>query len=437
MKGNPLILLAGAVLWLGTLVGAYQLGHRQTPGQTTADTTADTTASAATANTRVAASSRGGADSMGMRGQRTTERPATVKQLFSQFKSLMRPGLMQNPVMMMRALAIMDKLRPEDVPAALLEIEAMKDPQAKMMTYMAVLGKWAEQDGPAAMKYAEDHAKDLGATGAVLKMSVVPIWAEKDPDAVWAWYQSHKDNDSGGMFGGNQMMLSSIFSSLMTNDPDTAFKRLGELDQGARFMALSGMSQAAMFDETKRQDMMERIKTLPDASERSQARQMLISQWVMFAPDEAAAWVGKQPANEQKEMRDTVGQSFMMSDPQKGAAFIMQGATAEEKPALYAKVVGSWGAMNPEAAATWLAQQGDGPELDQGRMALAISYGGKNSAAAMATVRAITDDTQRFTAAGMVYDKCKRADAAAADKALDNAGLTADQVQQIRDRAGK
>ena len=55
----------------------------------------------------------------------------------------------------------------------------------------------------------------------------------------------------------------------------------------------------------------------------------------------------------------------------------------------------------------------------------------------MATVRAITDDTQRFTAAGMVYDKCKRADAAAADKALDNAGLTADQVQQIRDRAGK
>lgn len=429
MKAKPLSILAGSVLWLGTLIGGYQLGQRQGSGQAAAEQPG---ATAAGGNTRVAGSSRGGADPMGMHGQRSTEKPPTVKQLFSQVRSLMRPGSMQNPVMMMRALAVLDKLRPEDVPAALLEVEAMKDPQAKMMTYMAVLGKWAEQDGPAAMKYAEDHAKDLGATGAILKMSVVPIWAEKDPDAVWAWYQSNKDKDSGGMFGGNQMVLSSIFSNLMTNDPDTAFKRLNELDKGARIMALSGMGQAAMFDDSKRQDMLDRIKTMPDAADRTQARQMLVSQWVMFAPDEAAAWVGKQPAAEQKDMRDSVGTAFMMSDPKKGAAFIMEGATAEDKPALYSKVVGSWGAMNPDAAAAWLADQGNGPELDQARISLATSYSGKNPAAAMANVRAITDANQRFTAAGMVYDKCKSADAAAADKALDNAGLTAEQVQQIR-----
>ncbi|MEI6603696.1 MAG: hypothetical protein WCP35_00195 [Verrucomicrobiota bacterium] len=91
----------------------------------------------------------------------------------------------------------------------------MKDQQWKMMGSMAVLGKWAEQDGLAAMKYAEDHAKDLAPIGTVLNMSVVATWAEKDPDAVWAWYQANKDKDSGGMFGGNQMVLSSIFSNLI------------------------------------------------------------------------------------------------------------------------------------------------------------------------------------------------------------------------------
>ena len=41
------------------------------------------------------------------------------------------------------------------------------------------------------------------------------------------------------------------------------------------------------------------------------------------APDEATAWIAKQPAAEQKEMRDSVGTVFMMSDPKKGAAFMM------------------------------------------------------------------------------------------------------------------
>lgn len=313
----------------------------------------------------------------------------------------------------------------------------MKDPQSKMMVYMAVLGKWAEQDGPAAMKYAEDHAKDLGPTGAVLKMSVVAMWAEKDPDAVWAWYQSNKDKDSGGMFGGNKIALSSIFSNLMTNDPDTAFKRLDELDKQDKIMALSGMSQTALFDDTKRLKLLDRIEAMPDATERTQARTMLISQWVMFAPDDAAAWVGKQPAEEQKEMRSSVGTAFMISDPKKGAAFLMEGATAEEKPTRYATVVGSWAAINPDAAASWLAEQNDGPELDQAYGTLARSLSDTKPAVAMNHVGAITDAKQRFTTASTIYRKWQATDSAAADKSLETIGLNSEQIQQIKSLDGK
>ena len=429
MKANPLTFVAASVLWLGTLIVAYQLGNRQGAAQPTAEAAGTT---AAGGNTRMASNSRSWADAGGRNGQRTADKAPTVKQLFSQLKATMRPGSMQNPMAMMRAMALLDKLRPEDVPAALLEVEAMKDVQSKMMIYMAVLGKWAEQDGPAAMKYAEEHAKDLGPTGAILKMSVVGTWAEKDPEAVWAWYQANKEKDSGGMFGGNQMVLASIFSSLMNTNPDAAFKRLDELDKGARTMALAGMSQTALFDDAKRQQLLDRIKAMPDAEERTQARQMLLSQWVMFAPDEATAWVAKQPASEQKEMRSTVGTMFMMSDPKKGAAFMMEGATAEEKPERYSTVVGSWAATNPDAAASWLAEQGDGPELDQARSSLAFSLYKKKPAAAMDSVRSITDENLRVTTATMVYQKWKATDADAANKGLDDAGLTAGQIQQIK-----
>lgn len=433
MKPTRLFVIAGAVLWLGTLFGAYQFGHRQ--GAAPAESGA--TRPVAGANSRLASQSRSASDAEGRNAQRTGEKPQSVKQLFAQLKVAMRPGAMQNPMVMMRAMALLDKLRPEDLPEALLEAEAMKDQQAKMMVFMAVLGKWAEQDGPAAMKYAEDHAKDLGATGAVLKMSVVAAWAEQDPDAVWTWYQNSKDKDSGGILGGNQMLLMSIFSNLMTHDPDNAFKRLGELDKEGRTMALSGMCQTALFDDAKRQDLLNRIKTMPDAAEQAQARQMLVSQWVILAPDEAVAWVGKQPAEEQKEMRESVGTMFMMSDPKKGAAFMLEGATAEEQPKIYARVVSSWAATNPDAAAEWLASQGDGPELDQARSSLAYTLGEKKPAAAMANVKSITDPELRFSAAGTVYRKWQATDPAAANQALDNAGLTAEQVQQIRAASDK
>lgn len=422
MKATRLILAAGFALWLGTLFGSYQLGHRRGSDE----------AAATAAGPRSGGGARGDTDGPGRDRVRPTDKAPTVKQLFGQLKATMRPGAMQNPMAMMRAMALLDKLRPADLPEALAEAEALKDPQAKMIVLMAVLGKWAEQDGAAAMRYAEEHAAELGATGAVLKMSVVSAWAEQDPNAVWDWYQASKDKDSGGMFGGNNMVLMSVFSTLMNQDPDTAFKRLDELDKEARTMALTGMCQTALFDDSKRQALLRRIDAMPDLAERTQARQMLLSQWVMLAPDDATAWVRQQPAAEQHELRDSIGTMFLMSDPQKGAAFVLEGATAEEKPALYAKVAGSWGAMNPDAAATWLAGQGNGPELDQARSTLARTMAERNPTAAMDQVKAITDADQRFMAASQVHSVWQAKDAAAADKALEGAGLTDEQLQQIR-----
>lgn len=290
MKANTPLLFGIAILWIASLFGTYQVGHRsgtaEAPDRPQSGLSADPS----------------GPSIQSSRNQRrSSDEELTVEQVFSQLKARMRPGSMQNPVAMMRMMALLDKLDIDDIPDALAEAEAMDDQQAKMLVYMALLGKWGEHDGPAAMKYAEEHSKELGMAGSVAMMSAASSWAEYDPEAVWAWYQENQD-DSSGMSGGNpmgnQMVLASIFSNLMRSDPDAAFERLGELDQSGKTMALSGMTQAALFDPDHRKMMLGKIEALDDEGMRTSARQMLLSQWVIFEPEEVATWVGQQPAGE-------------------------------------------------------------------------------------------------------------------------------------------
>jgi hypothetical protein len=139
----------------------------------------------------------------------------------------------------------------------------MTDPQSKMLLYMAVLGKWAETDGPEAMAYAQEHSKTLGMMGQMAKMSVAGAWSEKDPEAVWTWYNDNRGSADSGPMGG-QMVLMSLFSSLAARDPDLAFKRLAELDGSGKQMALAGMFQSALFDDAKRTTLLTHIDALED-----------------------------------------------------------------------------------------------------------------------------------------------------------------------------
>ncbi len=427
MKAKPTLILATTVLWIGTLVGAYQFGQRHPAGSGGAAVTDSATGAAGDAS-----GARNAVAGSGRDRTRGADKTMTVKQVFAQLKATMRPGAMQNPTAMMRAMSLLEKIRPEDLTEALAEAEGMKDPQSKMMIYMALIGKWAERDGPAAMKYAEEHAKDLGMAGSVMKMSAAASWAETDPDAVWAWYQKNKEGDSGGMFGGNQMVLMSIFSNLMATDPDAAFKRLDELDAGAKQMAFMGMCQSAMFDDTKRQTLLTKINAMPDGTEKTTSRQMLLSQWAVLAPSEATEWVAKQSPAEQKELRTSVGPALLMTDPKSGAAFMMAGATAEEKPERCSTSVSTWARMDPKAATQWLAEQGDGPELDPARQSLVVAISDKDPAAAMNQAKTISNPDLRLSATAAVYQTWRKKDAAAAEQALDQTGLTPEQIQGLR-----
>lgn len=424
MKASPLTLTAAAVLWLGTVIGAWQLGRHRGAGLQASTPCG--------INTRFTSDSRGGSEVANHNGRGLAEQPLSVKQVFARVRAAGRPGSMESPMAVMRALAPLDKLRPEDIPAALAEAEGIKDRQSKSMALMVVLGKWSEQDGSAAMKYAENHAKGGGPWEHDLKMSVASSWAKRDPEAAWTWYQSHKEDDFDGLLGGNERALPSIFEGLMNSDPDTAFRRLGELDKDGRHRALAGMGRAALRDEAKRLRLLDFIKGMPDVWARRSANETVLDDWFRHAPDEVIGWVAKQPPEVQRELRDCAGSRLVMTEPKKGAAFMLQGATAEERPQLYSQVVGTWGNYNPNAAIAWLEKQGSGPELDPARHSLACVLMSKKPAAAMIQALAITDAHRRTATAATVYHTWHATDAAAADHGMGALGLTAEQMQQIK-----
>lgn len=178
MKPNSTTIAGPAILGIATLPGGFQPGNRH-------GATMDGHAASARDNTV----SPSGKDARGSRGGDAAAKPLTVKQILARVNALMCFGAAHDPLSIMKIMGLLDKIRPESAREALAEAEAMTDPQARRIVAICLLAKWAEADGPAAMKYAQEDATGQGAMGRKAEMSVASAWAQKDPEAVWQWYQ--------------------------------------------------------------------------------------------------------------------------------------------------------------------------------------------------------------------------------------------------------
>jgi hypothetical protein len=424
MQLNSKHLILVSTLWLGSLAATFYFG--KTTGETTASQNPATGSNAQSSSNK---SPGGNANSAKSAVAADT---IPLKTILAQMKTMMRGGgSMQNPNTMMKLMGLLDKISPDDFPAALAEAEGMTDPQSKMLLQMAVLGKWAATDGPGAMKYAEEHSKNMGMMAQMAKMSVASAWAENDPEAVWKWYQSTKDGDNAGPMGGG-MVLVSLFSNMAAKNPEQAFKRLAEIEGPSKQMALAGMFQSALFDADKRNAILVQVDAMPDKSERDQAKQSMLSQWMMMAPDEATDYIKSQPAADQTLLRQTAGQMLMMNDPKKGAAFMMDGATDADRAERYSTVISSWAHTDTNAAGNWLNSQPKGPELDKAKQSFVYAAATKDPESAMTWASTITDENTKTAAVTHAYTTWKKTDATAAEKALQASGLTPEKIQAVQ-----
>lgn len=343
---------------------------------------------------------------------------------------------MFNPSAMLRAFSPLVDLSVDEVKSALEEVEAtVTDPQQKAIFLSMLLGRWAEEDPKAAIVYAEKTVDDGGPMAGQALFTVVGPWARKDPEAAWEWYQKKRESDdfSNGMMGAS-MYLNAIFSGMASRDLDGAIDRLLQLeDDQDRMMAASGIALSST-DSKARQRFLDRTASL-DEETRKTLRQGIVSQWAMMEADKAMDWVRALPAEERSSLLDSVSYSFMMGNPEKGAAFLLEDATEENLPRRYALIVNSWANRNPNAAGEWLNRQPPGPAQDEARGSFAMTVSRRDPESAMEWAKTISDENRRFGSIQMVYMQWAKKDPAAAEAALDAAGLPAERLQSIRQSA--
>ncbi len=419
MKTKTLVLASTGAVWILTVSAAYYLGKNNGPS--------------------APASRSSGVLHPSVAGQETVadaaEKPLPVRHILAGIKEKMRlGGGLQNPAALMSVMGLLDKIRPEDIPEALAEIEQLTDPRQKASLLMALLGKWAAVDGPAAMEYTEKHASEAGAIASINRALVAGAWAERDPEAIWEWYQRKGQTGTDGK-PVDPVVVAAIFSGMAAGDPAKAFSRLQDFEGTTRAMALAGIFQSAIFDPEKRQTLLRLVDTMPDDVERAQARRTMVSQWTMMAPEEAMAWVKEQPAKDQGPLRESAGNMLQMSDPKKGAAFILEGATPEELPGRYGTVVLQWAVRDVNAAGTWLREQPQGPQLDEARRTFVSVASERDPASAMVWAGTITDPVSRVSSMATAWQAWKKTDPAAADNALAAADLTDEQRNTVRNAA--
>lgn len=433
---KPRILLLSA-LWAASLAAAWWFGHR---------TGTESTSNRLIATREVAdgpgkpkspgqgngsTSSAPGASNPLSSGTAAPDGVPSVQSILAQVKALMRSGGMQNPSAMLKAITLLGQIRDEDIQSALKEAADIKEPQSKMMLEMVLLSRWAEKDGPAALKYATENAADKGPMMQMAKMGVLSAWAQNDPEAAWNYIQSN-DEEGGGPFGGRGMMMMGLFSALASKDPDKAFARLAELDDPQeRQMALNGISQTA-YDDASRSRLMDEISRLPDKDERRDARAAILGQLAMMEPDQAITMTASLPDDERKEVSQRVGSMLMMSDPERGANYLLENAEPDKKGQTYQTIVSQWANHDPNKAGAWLGAQPQTPELDAARSSFATQVAQRDPESAMAWANTVTEENQRASAVEQVFNTWKKKDEPAALAALESSGLPPERLEGIR-----
>ena len=423
---TPRIILAA--IWLATLAAAYFLGGRgESSPSPTAPMMAGTGALPAPRAER-AVRERPTAESREDGQKAKADLPALIAR--ARMEMLGGAGGMMNIRGMLRAIAPIAELDDAQMQEALAEVEhSVREPQAKMMFYSLLLGQWAETDGRAAMTYAQakldkNSMFDMGVTSSVLG-----TWARRDPEAAWKWYGTEQKDDASDRT--RLVALNAIFAGLAANNLESALARAGTLDEQSRGMALSGIA-SGLTDEASRRRLIDRTASLPP-EQRAELRQGVLGQWTMTNPDEAAAWIRTLPADEQKPLRATAAQRIMNLKPALGAELMLEGADENVRPQVYSNVAMQWAAQDMRAAGEWLTKQPQGPELDRARVTYAAAIEQRDPAAAMDWARSVQDETQRADSVGSIYQSWRTKDPAAANAALAAAGLSPDQMKQIRE----
>lgn len=341
-----------------------------------------------------------------------------------------------DPIRAQRSFAdLLAALTPENAKAALEAFRNLgNDRDESHKTRLEqLLGIWGRLDGASAMVHIQDLSKGKKEKGDFgrANMAVMSGWAAKDADAARAWLMSQDSRDLGAYAG--------VLRGLMSKNTDEAKRFLNELPHNLEGKGkLVGMLVEELLDgpdalATARSW----VEGLKDPEAREAALDRVVVSYAKQDPKGAAEWLGKQTGDASpRQATAQVANQWAKTDPLATLRWLATMPSATQTQG-FAETLGRWAKADPRAASEYLTKLPASSNRDYavGGFIGVVADEDPRSAAAWAAT--ITDEQIRQKALRHVGGKWLESDPAAAQQWLNQTGLSAEAMADLRAAAQK
>ena len=321
------------------------------------------------------------------------------------------------------ALGLLSQISQRDLPAALEVANGFADATVRSLLKTHLLNLWAETSPTDAIAWVNEHPEP---NRADLNQNILDNWAAANPDAL------QMNVGKSGSFKVTtipERVTATLFRTLAQRDLSQAFLRLAAISSpNDRGQALRGIMETVQ-NEADRERILSLIETVDDNEIRLQARRGVVEHWAGQNPLAAAAYVARaEPAWERLRLMDSLGLTWLQSDPKQAAAWWIDHAPGSDT---LVKIVNVWTQHDANAAGEWLRQQPADATSDAARMTFARQICEMDPESALRWAETITETEMRDGSMRFIYALWKQRDAAASQKFLDQSDWSADRISKL------
>ncbi len=323
--------------------------------------------------------------------------------------------------------ALLYALQPDEIPGVLKHLAALPPPSPdKLLT--AVLGRWAQFDGAAAMKWAQQLSPSRQDS---VRGNILSGWAHCDPAAAWTWYKAAWDAAPEPRYRLEQNFPGLIHAWALRDAPAALAACLAEGKHGT-FNAWVGFGSLAAIPE-RRGEIMSLIAGIADEKTRAAASGGALQAWAASAPVDAAAWIDEHMPGADGKLLWCVAERFGRASPRENADWLLKRMPPEKRDEAYGMCLYQWAESAPDDAAAWLETAG---VTDTSAQAIASRYARSDVERAITWAARVSPAKRTEAVANTLAQAIvagKKPDVA---KYATTAGISAEELGKLVERAG-
>jgi hypothetical protein len=277
--------------------------------------------------------------------------------------------------------ALIYSLQPDEIPAVLDYLASLPPPSPDKLL-AAVLGRWAEFDGAAAMK----RAQQLPLPRLEKVRSVVLAgWAHHDPQAAYSWYLAAWEAAPEPRYH-IERDFPFLIHAWALRDPRAALQACLDMKRDGPYEPWEGFTSVVAIPE-RRGEILSLIAGIADEKIRRAAHDAALCHWANIAPAEAAAWLDANLPNADSGLVWDVARMYGSANPRASADWLLHRTPPDKRDEAYGMCLWQWAEKAPEEAAAWLESAG---LTDKSAQTMARHYAGYNLDRAVAWAQRVS-----------------------------------------------